>query len=97
MAKRLVGSQLFVSGLSFYTTPKDLKRLCSPFGPITEARLVVDPRTQRPKGFGFVTFESQVDAHNALKVINGKIIDGRLIFVEVAKPVTPKEGADTTK
>lgn len=73
MAKRLLGSQLFVSRLSFYTTHKDLKRLFSPFGEITEARLVVDPRTQRPKGFGFVTFESDVDAQNALKAMNGKV------------------------
>ncbi|MFS7934640.1 putative RNA recognition motif domain, nucleotide-binding alpha-beta plait domain superfamily [Helianthus anomalus] len=97
MAKRLLGSQLFVSRLSFYTTPKDLQRLFSPFGAITEARLVVDPRTQRPKGFGFVTFESDVDAQNALKAMNGKIIDGRLIFVEVAKTITPEQGDDNIK
>nr|XP_043623029.1 cold-inducible RNA-binding protein-like [Erigeron canadensis] len=83
--------QLFVSRLSFYTTQKDLQRLFSPFGPITEARLVIDPRTQRPKGFGFVTFESHIDAHNAVKAINGKIVDGRLIFVEVAKTKTTGE------
>ncbi|KAK9055385.1 hypothetical protein SSX86_026468 [Deinandra increscens subsp. villosa] len=97
MAKRLLGSQLFVSRLSFYTTNKDLKRLFSPFGAITEARLVVDPRTQRPKGFGFVTFESDADAQSALRAMNGKIIDGRLIFVEVAKTITPQEGNHSTK
>ncbi|KAI3514184.1 hypothetical protein L1887_12503 [Cichorium endivia] len=96
MAKRLLGSQLFVSRLSFYTTLKDLKRLFSPFGAITEARLVVDSRTQRPKGFGFVTFESDVDAQNALKAMNGKIVDGRLIFVEVAKTETPRDDDDKT-
>ncbi|PWA70708.1 RNA-binding (RRM/RBD/RNP motifs) family protein [Artemisia annua] len=72
MANRLLNSQLFISRLSFYTTNNELKRLFSPFGQITEARLVVDPRTQRPKGFGFVTFESDVDAQNALKAMNGK-------------------------
>ncbi|XP_024966407.1 cold-inducible RNA-binding protein-like isoform X2 [Cynara cardunculus var. scolymus] len=80
MAKRLLGSQLFVSRLSFYTTHKDLKRLFSPFGEITEARLVTDPRTQRPKGFGFVTFESDVDAQNALKAMNGKIDGGGILM-----------------
>ncbi|XP_071701420.1 small RNA-binding protein 11, chloroplastic-like [Rutidosis leptorrhynchoides] len=97
MAKRLLNSQLFVSRLSFYTTNKDLKRLFSPFGAITEARLVVDPITQRPKGFGFVTFESDVDAHNALKALNGKIVEGRLIFVEVAKPKRTGENDATLK
>nr|GEU76931.1 cold-inducible RNA-binding protein [Tanacetum cinerariifolium] len=97
MANRFLGSQLFISRLSFYTTNKELKRLFSPFGAITEARLVVDPKTQRPKGFGFVTFESDVDAQNALKAMNGKIVNGGLIFVEFAKTKTPEEIGDTLK
>lgn len=38
------------------------------------ARLVKDPRTLRPKGFGFVTFESDADACKALKAMNGRVI-----------------------
>ncbi|XP_031121745.1 glycine-rich RNA-binding protein 4, mitochondrial [Ipomoea triloba] len=89
MAKRAL--QLFVSRLSFYTTNDELRRLFLPFGDIKEARLVIDHRTQRPKGFGFVTFESETDAQNALKALNGKIINGRLICVEVAKTTRPGE------
>ncbi|KAF5446990.1 hypothetical protein F2P56_032580 [Juglans regia] len=92
MAKRLK-SQLFVSRLSFFTTNEKLKTLFSPFGEVTEARLVKDPRTQRPKGFGFVTFDSEVEAQNALKAMNGKIVDGRLIFVEVAKARRDEDAA----
>ncbi|XP_021887634.1 small RNA-binding protein 11, chloroplastic [Carica papaya] len=84
MAKRL-GSQLFVSRLSFYITNQQLKQLFSPFGVVTEARLVIDRETRRPKGFGFVTFESEIDAQKALEAMNGRILDGRLIFVEVAE------------
>ncbi|KAK9280409.1 hypothetical protein L1049_014098 [Liquidambar formosana] len=93
MASRL-GSQLFVSRLSMYTTNKELRRLFSPFGVVTEARLVIDPKTQRPKGFGFVTFESEVEAQKALKAMDGRIVSGRLIFVEVAK--TRRPGEDST-
>ncbi|XP_061974718.1 organelle RRM domain-containing protein 1, chloroplastic-like [Populus nigra] len=84
MAQR-IGLQLFVSRLSSYTTNHELKRLFSPFGAVSEARLVVESKTLRPKGFGFVTFESEADAHKALKAMNGRIVNGRLIFVEVAK------------
>ncbi|XP_074358105.1 organelle RRM domain-containing protein 6, chloroplastic [Apium graveolens] len=90
MAKRL-SSQLFISRLSFYTTNQELKKLFSPFGSVTAARLVMDERTQRPKGFGFVTFETEVEAQNALKAMNGRIVDGRLIFVEMAKTARPGE------
>ncbi|CAK7331616.1 unnamed protein product [Dovyalis caffra] len=71
MANRL-GFQLFVGRLSSYSTNHELKRLFSPFGVVTEARLVVDPRTQKPKGYGFVTFESETDAQKALKTMNGR-------------------------
>ncbi|KAG2673540.1 hypothetical protein I3843_13G084600 [Carya illinoinensis] len=69
-------SSFFCLGLSFFTTNEKLKALFSPFGEVTEARLVKDPRTQRPKGFGFVTFDSEVEAQNALKAMNGKLMGG---------------------
>ncbi|KAJ9178249.1 hypothetical protein P3X46_010149 [Hevea brasiliensis] len=90
MAKRL-GSQLFVSRLSNYTTNQKLEKLFSPFGVVKEARLVLDPRTQKPKGFGFVTFDSESQAQKALKAMDGRIVDGRLIFVEFAKTTKPAE------
>ncbi|XP_022843913.1 RNA-binding protein 3-like isoform X2 [Olea europaea var. sylvestris] len=36
------------------------------------ARLIKDPRTQRPKGFAFVKFASEVNAQNAVKAMNGR-------------------------
>ncbi|KAL8485792.1 hypothetical protein ACS0TY_027902 [Phlomoides rotata] len=87
MARR-VASELFISRLSFYTTVGELEKLFAPFGLIKEVRLVKDPKTQRPKGFGFVKFATEVDARNAVKSMNGRIVDGRLIFVEFAE--TPK-------
>ncbi|XP_048233846.1 small RNA-binding protein 11, chloroplastic isoform X5 [Ricinus communis] len=56
-------------------------------------RLVLDPRTQKPKGFGFVTFDSESQAQKALKAMNGRIVDGRLLFVEVAKSINSGEDA----
>lgn len=38
------------------------------------ARMVVDRITQRPKGFGFVTYKSDVEAQKALKAMNGRVI-----------------------
>ncbi|VVB16647.1 unnamed protein product [Arabis nemorensis] len=97
MAKRIT-TQLFVSRLSAYTTDQSLRQLFSPFGQITEARLIRDQQTQRPKGFGFITFKSEDDAHKALKALNGKIVDGRLIFVEPAKEVeAPTTNMTTNK
>ena len=38
------------------------------------ARLIKDSQTQRPKGFGFVTFESEDDAQKAMKAFDGKVM-----------------------
>lgn len=38
------------------------------------ARLIKDSQTQRPKGFGFVTFESEDDAQKAMKALDGKVM-----------------------
>ncbi|KAJ4974268.1 hypothetical protein NE237_007442 [Protea cynaroides] len=88
--ERRFSSELFVSRLSFYTTDKELKELFEPFGTVTDARLVRDPTTLKPKGFGFVTFESVTEAHKAFQAMNGRIVGGRLIFVEVAKTTRPE-------
>ncbi|XP_051139363.1 uncharacterized protein LOC127257097 isoform X3 [Andrographis paniculata] len=88
MATR-AASELFVSRLSFYITTGELKRLFSPFGLVEQVRLIKDSETRRPKGFAFVKFSSEVDAQNALKAMNGKIVQGRLIFVEFVESITP--------
>ncbi|CAL1400570.1 unnamed protein product [Linum trigynum] len=90
MAKR-AGAELFVSRLSNYITTQRLENLFAPFGVIQQARLVVDPRTKKPKGFGFVRFQSESDAQKAMKALDGRIVDGRLIFVEVAETTRPGE------
>lgn len=39
----------------------------------------MDEKTQRPKGFGFVTYESEVEAHKALKAMNGRVFYSLLL------------------
>ncbi|KAL9227200.1 hypothetical protein vseg_002922 [Gypsophila vaccaria] len=78
-------SQLFVSRLSFYTTEDEFHKMFTPFGEVTRARLVMDSQTGRTKGFGFVTYENESEAQNAVKALNGRIVQGRLIFVEFSK------------
>ncbi|RDX72439.1 hypothetical protein CR513_48080, partial [Mucuna pruriens] len=34
--------------------------------------LVIDPRTKRPKGFGFVSYDSEIEAERAMKAMNGR-------------------------
>lgn len=85
LQQRSLSSNIFVSRLSFYTTEEELKKLFSRFGNIRNVRLIRDARTQRPKGFAFIDYSSEDEAQAAVKAMDGRIVAGRLIFVETAK------------
>lgn len=72
---------LFVKNLSFDTDEHGLKNA---FKGSTAARIAKFPDTQKPKGFGFVDFDSAEDAQSAFNAMKGKEIDGRQIFVDFA-------------
>ena len=79
-------SKLFVGNLSFNTTENDLQDAFAAFGTVTEANLMMDRTTNRPRGFGFVTMSTPEEAQNAINALNGKELDGRALTVNVAKP-----------
>ncbi|KAL2345257.1 hypothetical protein Fmac_006542 [Flemingia macrophylla] len=84
--RRQISYKLFVGGLSFYTTEKTLSEAFSNYGQVIEAKIVTDRVSDRSKGFGFVTFASQDEAENAIAEMKGKSLNGRVIYVDYAKP-----------
>ncbi|KAF8397940.1 hypothetical protein HHK36_016866 [Tetracentron sinense] len=83
---RGIASKLFVGGLSFYTTESALSEAFSQFGQVIEAKIIMDRVSDRSKGFGFVTFASEDEAQKAVTEMNGKVLNGRIVFVDKAKP-----------
>ncbi|KAK9755286.1 hypothetical protein RND81_01G015300 [Saponaria officinalis] len=83
---RGIASRLFVGGLSFQTTEKTLADAFTQYGQVIEAKIIHDRVSERSKGFGFVTYASLDEADKALNEMDGKQLDGRVIFVDHAKP-----------
>ena len=81
-----MSNKLFVGNLSFNTTENDLNDAFAAFGTVTEANLMMDRMTNRPRGFGFVTMSSAEEAEKAIEGLNGKDLDGRALTVNVARP-----------
>jgi RNA recognition motif-containing protein len=87
-----MSNKLFVGNLSFNTTENDLNDAFAAFGTVTEANLMMDRMTNRPRGFGFVTMSSSEEAEKAIEGLNGKDLDGRALTVNVAKPREERSG-----
>jgi RNA recognition motif-containing protein len=87
-----MSNKLFVGNLSFNTTENDLNDAFAAFGTVTEANLMMDRTTNRPRGFGFVTMSSPEEAQKAIEGLNGKEMDGRALTVNVARPREERSG-----
>lgn len=82
--------RLFVTGLSFYTSVKTLRAAFEPFGELVEVKIIMDKISKRSKGYAFIEYTTEEAAGAALKEMNGKIINGWMIVVDVAKINPPK-------
>ena len=81
-----MNNKLFVGNLSFNTTENNLQDAFAAHGTVTEADLVMDRVTNRPRGFAFVTMSTGEEAEKAIAALNGTELDGRSITVNVARP-----------
>ncbi|OJJ87310.1 mRNA-binding ribosome biosynthesis protein NOP4, partial [Aspergillus glaucus CBS 516.65] len=76
---------LFVRSLPASATTDSLAEYFSQSYVIKHALVVLDPQTQQPKGFGFVTFADLEDAQRALEEFNGSVFEGKKITVDYAE------------
>ena len=80
-----MGTRLYVGNLSFSTTTDVLRDAFSQLGTVTDAHVVSDRETGRSRGFGFVTMSSEAESQNAIKQMNGAMLDGRPLRVNEAE------------
>jgi RNA recognition motif-containing protein len=87
-----MNNKLYVGNLSYDTNEASLRGLFSEAGTIVSVTIPMDRMTNRPRGFAFVEMGSPADALKAIKLCNGKEIDGREIKVNEAKPQEARTG-----
>jgi RNA recognition motif-containing protein len=87
-----MNTKLFVGNLSFNTTENDLQDAFAAHGVVTEANLMTDRVTGRPRGFAFVTMASPEEAQKAIDSLNGATLDGRNLTVNEARPKEERAG-----
>ncbi|MPZ76069.1 MAG: RNA-binding protein [Deltaproteobacteria bacterium] len=87
-----MGNKIYVGGLSYATTDKQLEELFAQHGTVESARVITDKFTGRSKGFGFVEMGSSAEAQSAIQALNGHEFDGRSLTVNEARPQEKRSG-----
>ena len=87
-----MSNKLFVGNLSFKTTENDLQDAFAAHGTVTEANIMMDRMSGRPRGFGFVTMSTPEEAQKAIAAMNGAQLGGRALTVNIARPREERPG-----
>ncbi|KAI4195187.1 MAG: hypothetical protein LQ350_007361 [Teloschistes chrysophthalmus] len=77
-------SKIFVGGVSQDATEADFKEYFMQYGRVVDATLMMDKDTGRPRGFGFVTFDSEAAVDATFQ--GDLMIHGKPIEVKKAQP-----------
>ncbi|CAH9076471.1 unnamed protein product [Cuscuta europaea] len=83
--------KIFVGGLASSVTESDFKKYFDQFGTITDVVVMYDQNTQRHRGFGFITYDSEeaVDKvlYKTFHELNGKMVEvKRAVPKELSSP-----------
>ena len=86
-------TRLLVANLSRFTSEDELRETFAQHGRVSSVKLVLDQAGQR-RGFGFVEYETAEAAEGGLLALNGSMLHGRMLFVNVARTPVPVDSPD---
>ncbi|XP_010522464.1 PREDICTED: heterogeneous nuclear ribonucleoprotein 1 [Tarenaya hassleriana] len=91
--------KIFVGGLPPVLTGDEFRSYFEAYGSVTDAVIMIDQNTQRPRGFGFISFESEdsVDRvlHKTFHDLNGKQVEVKRALPKDANPGGASRGSGT--
>jgi len=82
-----MATKLFVGSLPWAVDDQALEDLFKDFGQVSSAKVIMDRESGRSKGFGFVEFDDDNAAKEAISKLNGSDLQGRSIVVSEARPL----------
>jgi len=77
---------IYLGNLPDSITEEQIRSLFVTFGEIESIKIIKDRFSGRSKGFGFIDMPSNSQADQAIKALNGNLINGNSIKVRPADP-----------
>ncbi|XP_037933802.1 protein alan shepard-like isoform X3 [Teleopsis dalmanni] len=95
---QLSKTNLYIRGLQENTTDKDLINMCAPYGNIVSTKAILDQKTKKCRGYGFVDFELPQYAEGAVKGLQAKGVQAQMAKVGILlhRPETQLQEQDPT-
>ncbi len=79
--------RLFIGNLPYRSREIELQEWFENAGvPAQRVNFIRDRATSEPRGFGFVDVESDEVAERAVRLLNGREFQGRVLVVNIARP-----------
>jgi RNA recognition motif-containing protein len=94
-SKGKMETKLYIGNMSYDTTEEDLRRMFSEAGTVGSVDIIKDRDSGRPKGFAFVTMNSQAEAEKAISMFNEKTVNDRPLTVNIARPREERLGGSS--
>lgn len=77
---------IYVGNLPYKTVKEDLQDAFEQFGEVESVDIIVDRRSGRSRGYGFVSMPNEGEAKAAVETLNGSELDGRNLRVDFSRP-----------
>ena len=88
--------KLFVAGLTGDFDEADLKDMFELYGDVKSSQIIIDRATGKSKGFGFVDMPNDVEAKEAMQLLDGVGLMGKKIAVKQAEDQPRKAPSSST-
>ena len=83
---RMAEKKLYIGNLPWEIDNEKLKEFFGQAGKVVSANVILDRETGRSRGFGFVEFETEEEAKEAIHKLDGIAFNQRNIVVSEARP-----------
>jgi len=80
-----MSAKIFVGNLPFSVDSDRLEEEFNKYGRVVGAKVVMDRNSGRSRGYGFVEFDDEQSAQDAVDKANDQLVDGRKLTVSLAK------------